>query len=161
MDYFQGVVTEYLRAKRSVFVNTEFMISLDEGDKPKKDRHWYCDVIAVDFKTKCIYLCEITYSTTTQSLLSRLQSWRKCWDDLAGSIRRDSGLPNDWTVVPWVFLPKKYDEAFRTKFAALAESVLPESKMPAPRITHLESTLPWEYRVTWDRQTDDIANGGV
>ncbi len=41
MDYFQGVVTEYLRAKRSVFVNTEFMISLDEGDKPKKDRHWY------------------------------------------------------------------------------------------------------------------------
>lgn len=25
MDYYQGVVTDYLRAKRSVFVNTEFL----------------------------------------------------------------------------------------------------------------------------------------
>lgn len=161
MDYFQGVVTEYLRAKRSVFINTEFMISLDEGDKPKKDRHWFCDAVAVDLKEKCVYLCEITYSTTTQSLLSRLQDWRTCWADLANSIRRDSGVPNDWTVMPWVFLPKRYDEPFRKKFAALSKSTGQESQMPDPRITHLESTLPWEYRVTWDRQTDHIANSGA
>ena len=29
--------------------------------------------------------------------------------------------------------------------------------MPTPRITFLESTLPWEYR-NWDRKTDAIAN---
>src|SRR5271157_6537115 len=82
MDYFQGVVTEYLRAKRSVFVNTECLISLDEGDNPKKSRHWYCDVVAVDFKESTVYLCEISYSATVQSLLTRLQAWRKCWSEL-------------------------------------------------------------------------------
>jgi hypothetical protein len=42
MDYFQGVVTEYLRADRTIFVNTECLIQLDGGDPPGKGRHWYC-----------------------------------------------------------------------------------------------------------------------
>ena len=42
MDYYLGVVTEYLRADRAIFVNTESLIQLDPGDVPVKDRHWYC-----------------------------------------------------------------------------------------------------------------------
>src|SRR5271157_1653845 len=148
MDYFQGVVTEYLRAKRSVFVNTECLISLDEGDNPKKSRHWYCDVVAVDFKESTVYLCEISYSATVQSLLTRLQAWRKCWSGLVPSVIRDSGVPANWTVRPWVFLPKKYEETFIRKFAIHAKSAGSDSQMPAPRVTHLEATLPWEYLIT-------------
>ena len=48
MDYFQGVVTDYLRANRSVFVNTECLIQLDEGNKQLKCRHWFCDAMAVN-----------------------------------------------------------------------------------------------------------------
>lgn len=159
MDYFQGVVSEYLRAKRSVFINTEFMISLDEGSKPKKDRHWFCDAVAVDFKDKTVYLCEITYSETTQALLARLQNWRKCWQDLSESIRRDAGVPKDWNVRPWVFLPKKYAGPFRQKYMTLPNISTGTAQMPEPLITHLESTLPWEYKLTWDRTVNHIANG--
>ena len=82
MDYFQGVVTDYLRANRSVFVNTECLIQLDEGNKQLKDRHWFCDAMAVNFKESTVYLCEITYSATMQSLVSRLHAWRMHWTEL-------------------------------------------------------------------------------
>lgn len=45
MDYFQGVVTEYLVADRATYVNTEPLIQLDANEL-KKGRHWYCDAAA-------------------------------------------------------------------------------------------------------------------
>ncbi len=47
MDYYQGVVTDYLRADRAMFVNTECCIQLDEGNNPDAfpGRHWYCDAV--------------------------------------------------------------------------------------------------------------------
>jgi len=157
MDYFQGLVNDYLRARRSLFINTEFMISLDEGSKPKQGRHWYCDALAVDFKAKHLYLCEITYSATMQSLLTRLQAWRNHWGELTSSLFRDTGAPADWAVTPWVFLPKKYESDFRKKLALNHKTVESEVPMPEPRITHLEATLPWEYLLTWDRTEDHVA----
>jgi len=56
MDYFQGVVTEYLRANRATFVNTECLIQLEAGDTPAKGQHWYCDAVAVNFKEKTVGL---------------------------------------------------------------------------------------------------------
>ena len=123
LDYFQGVVTEYLRANRAVFVNTECLIQLDEGDKQFKDRHWYCDAMAVNFKDKAIYLCEITYSGTMQSLVGRLQAWQSNWAELTAAVIRDSGTPRDWTVQPWVFIPQKRRDVFDKKMA-LAKPVM-------------------------------------
>jgi hypothetical protein len=157
LDYFQGVVTEYLRANRSVFVNTECLIQLDDGDKQFKDRHWYCDAMAVNFKESTIYLCEITYSSTMQSLLTRLQAWQANWEELSHAVLRDSGAPRDWKVQPWVFIPKKHHEVFAKKSAPVAAKPGVSQQMPAPRITYLESVMPWEYR-TWDRKSDSIAN---
>jgi hypothetical protein len=89
MDHFQGVVTEYLRAKRSRFVNTEYMINVDpEGQR--KNRHWYCDAIAIDFEDSTVQLCEITYSKTLQSLMARLQLSCNYWPELVSALRRDS-----------------------------------------------------------------------
>jgi hypothetical protein len=156
MDYFQGVVTEYLRAKRSVFVNTECLLQLDDGPKTLKDRHWYCDIVAADFSEKAVYLCEVTYSATMQSLISRLTAWRRHWPMLVSAIRRDCGIPSDWTVSPWVFIPAKYKDKFLERFQALNSPDNSSSEMPTPRITRLESTLPWEYLITWNRKVDAL-----
>ena len=61
MDYYQGIVIDYLRADRAVFVNTECCIQLNESDNPAQP-HWYCDAVAVDFRCRRIFLCEISYS---------------------------------------------------------------------------------------------------
>jgi hypothetical protein len=158
MDYFQGVVTEYLRANRSVFVNTECLIQLDEGSKPLKDRHWYCDAMAVNLKESTVYLCEITYSATMQSLVSRLQAWQRNWEEVAHAVLRDSGAPKDWKVQPWAFIPKMYHNIFTRKFSQIKPTNNTGSQMPNPRITHLESVLPWEYINTWDRKSDALVN---
>jgi hypothetical protein len=62
MDYFQGVVTEFLRADRAMFVNTEYLIQLEPGSSLAKGRHWYCDALAINFKESTVHLCEVSYS---------------------------------------------------------------------------------------------------
>ena len=104
MDYFQGVVAEYLRAKRSRFVNVEYLINLDRHGY-RKDRHWYCDAVAVDFEDSTVRLCEITYSKTLQSVFKRLQSWCNHWPEIVTAVRRDSQLKGDWNMLPEVFVP--------------------------------------------------------
>ena len=47
MDYFQGIVADYLSADRSMYVKPECCIQLDSGEKLVAGRHWYCDVLAV------------------------------------------------------------------------------------------------------------------
>ena len=100
MDYFQGVVTEFLRASRTQFVNTEYMINLDSDGVYKKGRHWYCDAIAIDFSKSTVHLCEVTFSKTLQSLLGRLQAWANHWPDVVNAIRRDSELTGNWDFIP-------------------------------------------------------------
>lgn len=156
MDYFQGVVTEYLRANRSVFVNTECLLQLDEGDKLQKNRHWYCDAVAVNFKETKVYLCEITYSTTMQSLLARLQLWRSNWAELTLAVLRSSSIPETWSVQPWLFIPKKHHDLFTKKSARPSPAPGVVAEMPDPRITYLEAVVPWEY-CTWDRKEDALA----
>lgn len=146
MDYFQGVVTEYLRADRAMFVNAECLIQLDDGKLLGKGRHWFCDALAVNFRERKAYLCEVSYSQTLQALLGRLQSWRENWSALRDALCRDSAIPRDWHVQPWVFVPQDRADLLRKK--------LPPSEsaqgMPAVRISFLESVTPWKYR-TWDR----------
>ena len=105
MDYFQGVVTEFLRADRAVFVNTECLLQIESGDVPAKGRHWYCDAVAVNLREEIAYLCEITYSNTMYSLLTRLNAWRKNWPMVRLAIERDCAVPATWQIQPLVFIP--------------------------------------------------------
>jgi hypothetical protein len=41
MDYYEGVVAEYLRANRAVFLNTECLIQIEAGDVPSKGASWF------------------------------------------------------------------------------------------------------------------------
>jgi hypothetical protein len=145
MDYFQGVVTDYLRAKRSRFVNTEYMINLDP-DGEQKNRHWYCDAVAIDFEDSTVHLCEITYSKTLQSLMVRLQLWCNHWPELVTALRRDSALKGDWTVTPRLFVPLELKDQLTKRVALVKWPDGCPSPMPQPIITPLEDVLPWRYR---------------
>jgi hypothetical protein len=160
MDYFQGVVTEYLRADRAVFVNTECLIQLDDGNDLGKGRHWYCDAVAANFRESTVYLCEITYSTTMQTLLARLEHWANHWPLLCQAVARDCCVPNSWKVQPWTFIPKRYHQAFNEKLAKRLVSIPcldQHARMPAPKVTYLESVTPWNY-CTWDRREAAFAD---
>jgi hypothetical protein len=150
MDYFQGVVTEYLVADRSTYVNTELLIQLDE-DEPTKGRHWYCDAAAVDFRDQKLFLCEVTYSKSMTALAKRLLAWDAHWQELRVALARDCHIPDSWTVQPWAFIPEDYCTALKSKISLLAEAERGDKVMPYPRITFLESVVPWNY-VTWDRK---------
>lgn len=149
MDYFQGVVTEYLRAKRSQFVNAEYMINLDPDGTYLKGRHWYCDAVAIDFAEHTVHLCEITYSKTLQSVGARLQAWCNQWPGVVAAIRRDSSLEGEWTMIPRVFVPQDLAPLLRLKLKSLCRPAGSTFSMPEPIVTTLEEVLPWKYR-SWN-----------
>lgn len=143
MDYYQGVVSEYLRANRATFINPEFCLQLHGAQKaPEKGSFWYVDLLAVNFSERTVYLCEVTYSNSLAALLKRLGAWGANWDKIVVALARDTDVPSEWAVRPWIFVP---------------EQLLPTliSSMPplpvAPRVTPLEMTVPWKY-CGWDRR---------
>lgn len=155
MDYFQGVVSEYLRADRATFVNTECLLQLKPGDSPGKGTHWYCDVVAANFREQAVYLCEVTYSMTLHALLGRLRAWSNNWPGLCSAIVRDCGVPKDWHVQPWLFIPKERHAVLKRKLGTIVNIGGADGGMPSPRITHLEAVVPWKYR-TWDRKVSAL-----
>jgi hypothetical protein len=151
MDYYQGVVVEYLRAARSVFVNTECCIQLNSGDNPDgSGPHWYCDALAVDFSVPAVYLCETSYSKSLNALLKRLTEWNTHWPQVQASIVRDCRIPAEWPVRPWLFIPQ---ECIPVAVAGIQRIGLVPGHarlLPEPRITTLEMVAPWNYR-SWNR----------
>jgi hypothetical protein len=72
MDYYESVVIDYLRADRAIFVNTEYCIQINPGANPDRTGpHWYCDAVALNFRSEEILLCEISYSATLNALRTR------------------------------------------------------------------------------------------
>lgn len=146
MDYYQGVVVEYLRATRSRFVNTECLIQLAPGNAPERGLHWYCDAVVVDLKEKVVHLCEISYSQTLGALFKRLESWRTHWSELRSALVNDCNVDPTWMVKPWIFVPRARKDLLDKKLSAHAVEA---SAMPRPEITFLEDIAPWLYR-SWN-----------
>jgi hypothetical protein len=155
MDYFQSVVTEYLRANRATFVNTECLIQLDAGSNPLKGRHWYCDAVAANFTKSMVYLCEVTYSTNLYPLISRLTDWDVNWEAVCKAIARDCAIPASWSVQPWLFVPREREDMLNKKLASIHAAQRECLRMPKPMITHLEDVNPWNYK-WWDRKVDAL-----
>lgn len=119
MDYFQGVVVDYLRADRAVFVNTECCIQLNSSPNPDTSGpHWYCDAVVVNHREQQIYLCEITFSKSLAALHKRLVDWNTHWAGVKAALARDCCLP-DWPVQPWVFIPTSLVPVFSVKVEKL------------------------------------------
>jgi hypothetical protein len=145
-DFYQGIVAEYLRADRAVFVNTECLIQL-HPDRP--DPHWYCDVLAVDFRAETVFPCEVSYAANLGAMLKRLKAWFANWADFRAALRRDCSLPVQWPVRPWLFVPEECVPRAVHHFHSLA-AIPGSDNPPVPRITTLEAVTPWRY-CTWDR----------
>lgn len=151
MDYYQGVVIEYLRADRAMFVNTECCLQLNEAANPDNSGpHWYCDAVAVNFRESAVYLCEVSYSKTLDALVKRLTAWRNHWPALCQAIVRDCHVPAEWTVRPWLFVPEELRERLEARLLMIGRIDSGASTMAEPRITNLEDVAPWKYR-SWNR----------
>ncbi len=145
MAFYENVVADYLRADRSVFVNTECCIQLNEGNNPDTSGpHWYCDAVAVDLGTSTIFLCEVTYASQLSGLSNRLTGWNENWGGVCQALSRDCNVPNHWPVRPWLFIPEELIPKLLAKLDNLEE-------LPLPRVTTLEMVQPWKY-VSWNRK---------
>jgi hypothetical protein len=143
MAYYQDVVVEYLRENRAIFTNTECCIQLNKGNPDISGPHWYCDALAVDLDAKAVYLCEVTYARRVGALLNRLMQWNAHWPSIQTSLVRDNKVSPDWSVTPWLFMPEAFIDGARLKIKKLTSVPGETSLMPFPRITSLESIVPW------------------
>ena len=160
MDYYQGVVIDYLRADRSVFVNTECLIQLNQAPNPDTSGpHWYCDAVAADFGTETIFLCEISYAEGLTALLKRLSEWNTHWEKVCAALIRDCTLPAPWLVRPWLFIPEKTVPIAVSGIRKIQEASA-VGAMPVPRVTTLERVTPWQYRA-WNRQGENEKPGSI
>jgi hypothetical protein len=145
MDYFQGIVAEYLRADRACFLNPEFCLlnDLSEVEEHRK-AHWYVDILALHTKHRCAYLCEVTYAKPPRALIQRLRTWSQHWSTIRKTLLRDAPVTETWAIRPWLFVP---DDGIPGLVSALPNFT------PPPVITPLEMTLPWKYK--WDRTKEE------
>jgi hypothetical protein len=154
MEYFQGVVTEFLRADRAVFVNTECCIQVNPGENPDRTGpHWFCDAVAVSFRERRVYLGEITYSKSFSALNKRLTDWAANWGLLRVALVRDCHVPDAWPVQPWLFVPNALQNALKDRLRKIANIGDAAEQMPYPKTTDLEAVAPWKYQ-SWNRRED-------
>ncbi|MGA7524255.1 MAG: hypothetical protein WBW84_17525 [Acidobacteriaceae bacterium] len=142
MDYYQGVVMDYLRTDRAVFVNPECCIQISDGPEPEHGgTHWFCDAVAVDLRNEKVFLCEISFAKGLGKLIQRLRGWGKDWDAVKKSLVRDCHVQGHWQLRPWLFVPEKEVASLVQKLNAIKGS----DGLSAfePRITPLECVQPW------------------
>ena len=144
MDFYQGVVIDYLRADRAVFVNAECCIQLNEGANPDNcGPHWYCDAVAVDFRNHETFLCEISFEESLGKLKKRLKEWSDHWPELCNALKRDCNVPTDFGVRPWLFVPAgSVDRIVASLEAMKGADGAPLFKT---RITPLQKVQPWLF----------------
>jgi hypothetical protein len=144
MDHYEGVVFDYLRADRRLFLNTEFCLQPNPTKNPEK-AHWFLDALVVNVGAKQAFLVEITFAEKAQRLRKKLADWREHWPAILKALARDAHLTEEWQVRPWLFLPERQIKdlvGWPRNFGAMNS----QHKSPAPRITPLEMTQPWCYR---------------
>jgi hypothetical protein len=148
MSFYEEVVIDYLKADRAIFVNTNCCIQINESNNlDNSGPHWYCDAIATDFRAKAVFLCEISYSGSLGALIKRLKGWHENWQLICSALGRDSFLPEDWPVRPWLFVPEYLVPLLLRRMGQIASV---ETLRFTPRITTLEMVQPWRYR-SWHR----------
>ena len=149
MDYYQGVVFDYLRADRAIFINTECTIQIKPGEQPPKGTSWECDAIALDLRSHTVFLCEITYAPKFGALVKRLKDWCACWSEIQEALIQDCKVDDQWPVRVWLFVPEKEIPALVARLELFKNG--DDTPIFAPRITSLESVEPWKYRI-WNHQ---------
>lgn len=148
MNYYESVVFDYLRADRTVFLNTEYCVQINPGDNPDTSGpHWYCDAVALNFQAGEVFLCEISYEATLSGLTKRLRGWHDNWNGVLHALVRDSFIPESWPVRPWLFVPENLVPLLEQRLEQIANG----HPQFLPKITPLEKVVPWLYQ-SWNRK---------
>jgi hypothetical protein len=145
MDYFQGVVGDYLAADPAMFVNPEFCIRLSDRGSVKSTKHWYSDIMAINLRHPAVYLCEVSYSRTLNPLLTRLKEWNADWPAVQSALQRDSHVDPDWPLRVWLFVLDDSQALLADKLPQALGTADGLQAMPTPLLTTLESVPPWKY----------------
>ncbi|MBL9062547.1 hypothetical protein [Tabrizicola sp.] len=151
---FETVPFHYLRADRRLFVNSEYLLQLDDVENPdtQPGRHWFVDALVFEPGRNRLFLCEFSFSKSLGGLKKRLEAWAAHWDAVKAAVVRDSALDADVSLRPWAFVPEECIPALlRIAEASGFDGSIPDR--PPIKITNLEMTLPWKYRF-WKR-TDE------
>ena len=153
MDFYQGVVLDYLRADRAVFVNAQCCIQLNKKANPDTSGpHWYCDAVVLDLRNKTVFLCEISYAAKLGALLDRLNQWSQSWQGIHAALIRDCEVPAKWPVRPWLFVPEESIELLVAKVETMKS--VDGLAVFTPRITPLQAVQPWRYH-SWNHRDEN------
>ena len=160
-DYYEGVVTEYLRADPSMFVRPQCRIQSSAGPLQTAGQHWYCDIVAVRFRRpETVFLCEVSFAKTPKALFNRLAAWDVHWSAVRAALARDSGIPESWPVQPWVFVRGDRQAFVSRRIAELLGPRAGSDQMPEPLVTSLDDVAPWRYASPLRLPAeDDMARG--
>ena len=156
MDHYKAVVMQYLQSDRTVFVNAECCIRLEDEAHPEKSGpHWFCDAVAIDLRHRAVYLCDVAYKL--QTLVRKMAAWAQHWDGVKAALQRDCKLPESWRVHVWLFVPRDTIELLDEKLEDLRRKQGCPFKI---KLTALEDVQPWRFW-TWDRTdaANDIVRG--
>lgn len=156
MDHYKAVVMQYLQSDRTVFVNAECCIRLDDqAPLEKGGPHWFCDAVAIDLRHRAVYLCDVAYKL--QALVKKMAAWAQHWDGIKAALQRDCKLPASWRIHVWLFVPRDTIEVLDEKLEELRRKQGCPFKV---KITALEDVQPWRFW-TWDRSdaANDIVRG--
>lgn len=132
MDQYQVVVAQFLERDPALFLHHNASIRLSG---PVKGNSWTVDAMAVHFKEQRVYLCELEFSSTLKRLQRRLVAWDQRWPLICQAIHHTAAIPESWLIQPWLFIPEERKQALLARLRC--------SQMPQPRITWLESVVPW------------------
>ena len=153
MDSYKVVVVEYLRADSAMFVNTDCCIQGYNGkDVEPSGFRWSCDAIAVDFRHRAVYLCEIAFTQGLHALIKRLGVWTKNQEEIKNGLQHVCKLPSHWRVYVWLFVPRDSFEMLDAKLEELRSTFGSSFKV---RITALEDVQPWRSSA-WDRNSSQL-----
>ena len=145
MDYYQGVVADYLAADTKMFVKPEGLIRISPDGPLLKGEHWYCDILAVSFRDpKVAYLCEVTFSRTLDALATRLREWHTHWAAIRQAVAHDNGLAG-WSLRPWAFVRRDCFDVLTREVDKFFDPSGSSDQMPRPIVTALEDVGPWLY----------------
>jgi hypothetical protein len=149
MNYYESVVFDYLRADRTVFLNTEYCIQINPGDNPDTSGpHWYCDAVALKFQAEevKIFLVEISYAKNLAGLIKRLKDWNDNWEGVCAALVRDSAFSyifaTSWSMRPWLFVPEHLVCFLKERLVQIANG---QPLKFDYEITPLEKVVPWLF----------------
>jgi hypothetical protein len=140
VDPCEHDVIAYLKADRAVFVNSQFLLQLDEGTEQKK-RHLWIDALAVDLRNKEVLLCEVSIARNPAALLKRIGMLCVDWSAYRQALWRDASIPVEWSARFRAFVPRERV----TELLATLRTMLTAPCPLTIDIVPLEEIAPWKY----------------